>query len=113
MSSSKTKTTQPNSELSPEELKLLEEYRSGRLGTPSEKVLSAEDLGVLNAVDNQVRDLLNELGLLEEQKFYILTALKESRAQKNALLQDVMLKYGIAANQPFKINRDSGVVELG
>lgn len=99
-------------QLSPEEMKLLEEYRAGRLAANPDKVVSTEDLAVLNAVDSQVKDLLHEVGLIEEQKSYLLSALKEARAQKNALLQDVMLKYGIPANQPFKINRDNGLVDF-
>ena len=98
--------------LSDDELKLLQEYRSGRLNKPQERTVELEDLKYLNAADNQVKSLLYEVGMLEERKSYILEALDSARKQKNTLLQEVMLKYGIPANQPFKINRDTGVVEF-
>lgn len=98
--------------LSEDELKLLEEYRSGRFNKNQDRVIVAEDLELLNQADAQVKNLVLELGLLEERKAYIIEALQSSRKQKNSLLQEVMLKYGIPANQPFKINRETGVVEF-
>jgi len=99
--------------LSQEELKLLEDYRSGRLlASSADKVIDASDLQVLNGVDNQVKTFLYEIGLLEERKSYFLEQLASARNLKNNALQEVMLKYGIPANQPFKINRDTGIVEF-
>lgn len=99
--------------LSQEELKLLEDYRSGRLLPPtSDKVIEQSDLQMLNGADNQIKTFLYEIGLLEERKSYFLEQLVSSRNLKNSLLQEVMLKYGIPANQPFKINRDTGIVEF-
>ena len=100
-------------QLSEEELKLLEEYRSGKFNKlASGKVIEQEDLAVLNEMDSSIKTLLYEIGLIEERKSYIMSALESSRKKKNSLLQEVMLKYGIPANQPFKINRDSGTVEF-
>jgi len=99
-------------QLSEEELKLLEEYRSGKLTPSAKKVIDGQDLLVLNEADSRIKSLLYELGMLEEHKNLILKALHNTRDQKNSLLQEVMLKYGIPANNPFKINRDTGVVDF-
>lgn len=99
-------------QLSDEELKLLEQYRAGKFHAVSDRVVSEEDLSVLNEADTKIKTLLYEVGILEERKSYILSALESARQGKNAVLQEVMLKYGIPANQPFKINRDTGVVDF-
>ena len=100
------------SNLTEEEMKLLQDYRSGRLLNKSSTVVHEEDLAVLNGADSQIKKVLYELGMLEEHKGLLLKALQNLREQKNNLLQEVMLKYGIPANQPFKINRDTGSVDF-
>lgn len=113
MSSRGKKTLQQseNDQLSAEELKLLEDYRAGRLQAPTKSpVVESSDLGALNSADVQIKNFLYEIGMLEERKAYFIEQLASARNLKNNLLQEVMLKYGIPANHPFKINRETGAV---
>lgn len=118
MSSSRTKTTKVEevnvveSPLTDEEKRVIEEYRAGRLRKAQEVVIDQEDLRALNLLDDQVRNILQEVGIQEERKMHLIGALDGTRKQKNSLLQEVMLRYGIPANQSFKINRETGVVSI-
>lgn len=118
MSSSRTKPVKPevssvsDPALTPEELKVIEEYRAGRLQATQGKVVDTEDLKALNMLDEQVKGILHEVGLVEERKMNLLAALDGTRKQKNSFLQEVMLRYGIPANQSFRINRETGAVSI-
>jgi hypothetical protein len=116
VSSNRTKTIKPeetaevNTQLTPEEIRVIEEYRAGRLQKTQERVIDQEDLRALNILDDQIKNILHEVGLQEERKLNLLAALDGTRKQKSNLLQEVMLRHGIPANQSFKINRETGVV---
>jgi len=118
VSSSRTKPVKPevssvsDPALTPEELKVIEEYRAGRLQATQGKVVDTEDLKALNMLDEQVKGILHEVGLVEERKMNLLAALDGTRKQKNSFLQEVMLRYGIPANQSFRINRETGAVSI-